>query len=194
MSPDIVLSPEAMKAMKEAMRNLAKVDPDFAKNYSKAKSKVSADLRVERILEANPEIKDERERKQKLKDKRKAEADAEKAKIEGRRLERQSAREARKKMDQEIKDKKNADFSRRVEAAGLSDDQRNMLVKMDLFPRDNNGIKECKVLVSFKKDGKYDSKDDVFEMTENETDEQFADRMDKELISLLISVKEEYLS
>jgi phage protein D len=193
-SPDIVLSAEAMKAMKDTMRNLAKVDPEFAKSYSKVKSKVSADLRVERILEANPEIKDERERKQKLKDKRKAEADAEKAKNEARRLERQQARDLRRKLEQEAKDKKNADFSRRVEAAGLTDDQRKMLVKMDLFPRDNNGVKECKVLVSFKNEGKYDCKDEVFEINENETEEQFSERMDNELIGLLISVKEKFLS
>ena len=97
--PKIEMSTEAMRLLRERLREEAGKDPEIAKQYAKAKSKVSADIRTERILAENPEIKDERERKQRIRQARKDANAVEKAKLESRRLERQTAREERKKLE-----------------------------------------------------------------------------------------------
>ena len=69
--PKIEMSTEAMRLLKERLRIESEKDPEIAKQYTKAKSKVSSEIRTERILAENPEIKDERERKQKIRRARK---------------------------------------------------------------------------------------------------------------------------
>lgn len=189
---DIKITPDAFKDLIGTLREETKKDPQLKKAYVRTRSRVSLELKKERILAENPEILDEIKRRSEEKI---AKRNTRLALVEKERKRREEIKEARHlRIQQELEAKKRRDQFKidLFNDAGVSDKTRGRVLRVGMFDRRDVGNKltSIKAAVSYKsEDNKYLSKCEVvmFEESEDKTREMARDT----LVVLLIEIDNE---
>ena len=189
---DIKITPDAFKDLIGTLREETKKDPQLKKAYVRTRSRVSLELKKERILAENPEILDEIKRRSEEKI---AKRNTRLALVEKERKRREEIKEARHlRIQQELEAKKRRDQFKidLFNDANVSDETRGRVLRAGMFDRRDVGNKltSIKAAISYKsEDNKYLSKCEVvmFEESEDKTREMARDT----LVVLLIEIDNE---
>lgn len=186
------LTPEALKAARTALRNASRKDPELKKAVVKTYTKISSDIRKEKLIEENPEILQEVERRKADKEKKRLAKSVENAKEEQRKQELRDARALRKQKEEEDKNEKIRTKLALFNDANLSEETRVRIKKAEIYPRRHSDgtLLSVKVLVSYADaDGKWQFKDSIKDVPEGMPEEEFLKTAREELISLLVDVE-----
>lgn len=167
----IKLDPDAFKDVLKGIREHAKKDPELHKTYVKARTKVSSEIKMERLLQENPEISLEVQRKKELREAKRKNREAQEKKEAARKEEIRAARKARIAAETSAKEKKAEEKKSLFDDASLSEEVRTRIVRLGMYDRRDNGNKltAIKCCVTYKTiDNKYSNKAEVVEFSISE--------------------------
>lgn len=170
--PDQVkLDTNSFKDVLKGLREHAKKDSELYKTYVKARTKVSSEIKMERLLQENPEISLEVQRKKELREAKRKNREAQEKKEAARKEEIRSARKARIAAETSAKEKKAEEKKALFDDASLSEEVRSRIVRLGMYDRrdNDNKLTAIKCCVTYKTiDNKYSNKAEVVEFSISE--------------------------